>query len=110
MPRCSVEGCSRTAYVDSGYCTLHLHKSSVYTTPLEKACAALGGVAMHTLVDTETFNWGADVTEDLMNKCDTKFGKSAVEVTGFVVTEAASVAVQGAKHIGTVLRVLDKLG
>ena len=106
MPLCEAEGCTRTALLDSGYCGIHLHKASS-DNPLEKAGAAVSGAVLHTLVDSDTLNSGMELTGDLMDKCDTDIGKGIVAVTGFVATEAASMAVQGVKHIGTVVKLLN---
>ena len=90
--------------LNSSYCGLHLHKNIDSSEPVAKAAGAVAGVVLHTITDTNTLNSGFELTSDLVRKCDTKIGKGVVAVTGVVATEAASIAVQGLKHIGTVVK------
>ena len=105
MSICQADGCYKKALLDSRYCGLHIHKD--VDDPLGKAATAAGGALMHTVMDTNTLNNGMELTSDLIDKCDTTIGKVIVGATGTLASEAASMVVQGVKHIGTVVKLIN---
>lgn len=105
MPLCRADGCNNTPLGDCGYCSLHIYKTA--DSNLDKVGTAVYGAVLHTVADTKTLNSGVELTGDLVDKCDTEIGKAIVGVTGLMVTEAASVVVQGVKHIGTVVKLMN---
>lgn len=105
MPICLVEGCNNTTLGITCYCPLHAYKDS--KTNLKKVGTAVIGAVVHTVADTKTIKNGMELTGDLVDKCDTEIGKAIVGLTGTLATEVASVAVQGVKHIGTVVKLMN---
>lgn len=110
MPICKASGCNCTALYDNDYCSLHLHKNVDDDDPIGKVCTAVCGASAHAFFDTKTVNNGFELTEQLMDSCDTAIGKGVVMTAGIVASEAAGLVVQGVKHIGTTVKLLNLFG